>query len=304
MAGSAGGRKPLGARSAGDSSTALESAVESRGSARERRGRGGPTQLGGAGGGWDNQRTGSASGRQAPRRPLRVLGAAMLGVVGLLVGFLAISIHYGFAQTYGFYGYGGPLVIGLLAGAAAAAALCGAAVLLGWRRSVLAVGLVVLGAVTVAAVAASWLGGRSNDKGMQAAAVACDAPVGDYTAELGAAVGDVVLQTGDQVVSGIDGTCSVLVATSGEDARQLVGQAAEELGWREVGGLDRPTWSRGDVSASYRVDANDDKSANIVEIRAWQTGGPLTYRWGADPLRMFVGGQRPLGLSRVRPARG
>ena len=205
------------------------------------------------------------------RRPIRVVEAALLGLTGGLVAALAFGIQYGVARTYAFSGYGGALVVGLLAGIVAAAAFCGAAVLLGSRRSVLVIGLAVLVAVTVGAVASSWLGGRAYDQGLQAAATACDVRVGDYAVDLGAAVGDVVVQNGDPAVGGIDGTCLVLVATSGGDAGQLVGQAAEERGWGEVGGQDQPTWSRDDVSVRYRVDANDDKSANVLELRAWRT---------------------------------
>jgi hypothetical protein len=115
----------------------------------------------------------------------------------------------------------------LLAGVAAAAAFCGAAVLLGSRRSVLVIGVVVLVAVTAGAVGSSWLGGRARDQGLLAAATACGARVGDYAVELGAVVGDVVNQN---------------------------------------------AWSRDDVSVSYWVDANDDKSANLLELRAWRTG--------------------------------
>jgi hypothetical protein len=219
--------------------------------------------------------TGSAQDRHVAgrpsRRPLRIVGAALLGLLGGLAGFLAIGIQYSFAQIYGFSGYRGPLVVGLLAGVAAAAAFCGAAALLGSGRAVLVIGLVVLVAVTVGTVAASWLGGRAHDRGLQAAATACDARVGEYVVDLGAAVGDVVPQNGHLAVGRIDGTCSVLVATSGGDAGQLVAQAAEERGWREIGGQDHPTWSRDDVSVSFWVDANDDKSANVVELRAGRT---------------------------------
>lgn len=114
-------------------------------------------------------------------RVLRVAGAVLLILIGLLAVFLSVGLPYALNKEYGVpnnpdpsvYGAAdlvSPAVGGLVAGVIAAACILGALHLLGAGRRVLPTGLIIVGLVTVASVAGAWLGYQTREPSLGAEA--------------------------------------------------------------------------------------------------------------------------------------
>jgi hypothetical protein len=123
-------------------------------------------------------------------RVLRVTGAALLILIGLIAVLLSVSLPYALNKEYGVPNNPdpsayeaadlvSPAVGGLVAGVIAAACILGALHLLGAGRSILPTGLIIIGLVVVASVAGAWIGYQSHEPSLGGEA---GNPVGIYHA--------------------------------------------------------------------------------------------------------------------------
>ena len=114
-------------------------------------------------------------------RALRVSGAVLLILFGLVAVSVSVSLPYALNKEYGVpnspdpseFGIGdlvSPAVMGLVAGVIAGACILGALHLLGAGRRIIPTVPIIIGLVAVASVAGAWLGLRAHEPALGAAA--------------------------------------------------------------------------------------------------------------------------------------
>lgn len=189
---------------------------------------------------YEEKKSEPASDRRGGTRltALRPLGAGIL--LGAGVGVLMVPLlgSYGFAETYGYH-WDFVVMLGGVFGAAVGLLVVLAKNLAGWKRppSELLVLIVILVAVAGSAAAGS-VGAQIRRSDSQAAASACDEPVGRELEELARVSGrlaqgedhpndGVVLQNDSFYVGMSSGICMALVNAALED----VLATATALGW-------------------------------------------------------------------------